>query len=807
MHTAFIPDSLVHPAAGPTERVQAGMRRNAAATPELFADRAVAATRSFRETESRPLPIRRALMIQRILEEHPVVVREGEVIVGAKTWKPRGSPVFPEINGAWVERDLDRLAGRKDTPFFVSDQTKAVLRQEVFPYWRGRQVVDRLMEAVSPAMWRADDRGVLYHYFRSRSVGHINPGYAKVLTRGIRGIREDVERSRERLAAAGTLSDGQRHCLDSVAIVLDAVVAFARRHAVALLQLAGEEADAIRRAELEGMAAVCARVPEHPAVSFREALQSFWFTHLVMNLETDGHAFGPGRFDQYLYPCYRASVERGDLTVEAAQELLDLMWVKFDEITLAKDAGESQTSSSYPDFQNLNIGGLTPDGRDATNELSYMCLAALEHTRLPQPGLSAQISSRTPSRFLVRCCELLRQGMGMPAMFNADVLALGMVNRGKTLEDARSSSLNGCVACFCDGKDRMASSGYFNLAKCLELALDDGRDRLTGEQLGPRTGDPSAFTAFEDLLAAFRGQVAHFADEKVRYDDIVRRTYADWCPVPFTSAVVDDCIERALDWHAGGARYNVATVSGVAVGTVADALSAIRTHVFERGAFTMAQLKDALDRDWEGHEAMRQTLVNRTPHYGNDDDAADGLAVLTQRVFCDEIERHRDYQGARYWVDLLPTTSHIALGQVTGATPDGRRAGTPLSEGVSPVQGHDRQGPTAAARSVAKLDHARTNGTLLNMKVDPACLRSAEDLRKLAALIRGYFDEGGHHVQFNIVDRAVLLDAMEHPERHRDLIIRVAGYSDYFVLLSPDIQREILSRTEHTLGSGSRVES
>jgi formate C-acetyltransferase len=428
-----------------------------------------------------------------------------------------------------------------------------------------------------------------------------------------------------------------------------------------------------------------------------------------------------------------------------------------------------------------------------------MCLTALEHTRLPQPGLSAQISSRTSSRFLLRCCELLRLGLGMPAMFNSDVLVLGMVHRGKTLEDARDSSLNGCVACFCDGKDRMASSGYFNLAKCLELSLNDGVDRLTGERLGPATGDPRGFTSFDDVLAAFRSQVEHFVGEKVRYDAIVRQAYADHCPVPFTSAVIDDCIERALDWHAGGARYNISTVSGVAVGTVADALSAIRTHVFEKRTMTMDALIEALDRNWEGHELARDVLVNKTPHYGNDDDEADSLAALTQRIFCDAVEAKRDVQGARYFVDLLPTTSHVALGEVTGATPDGRRAGTPLSEGVSAVQGHDRRGPTAAAASVAKLDHARTNGTLLNMRINPDCVRTPEDLRKLAALVRGYFDQGGHHVQFNIVDREVLLEAMAHPEQHRDLMVRVAGYSDYFVLLGPEIQREILSRTEHGL--------
>ena len=304
---------------------------------------------------------------------------------------------------------------------------------------------------------------------------------------------------------------------------------------------------------------------------------------------------------------------------------------------------------------------------------------------------------------------------------------------------------------------------------------------------------------FDDVIAAFRAQVVHFVDEKVRYDGIVRTAYATWCPVPFTSAVVDDCIDRALDWHAGGARYNISTVSGVAVGTVADALSAIRTHVFEEQTTTMGQLVEALDLDWAGHEVLREALVNKTPHYGNDDDAADRLAVLTQQIFCDLVEARRDVQGARYWVDLLPTTSHIALGELTGATPDGRRAGTPLSEGVSAVQGHDRRGPTAAAASVAKLDHARTNGTLLNLRINPECVRTPDGLRQLAALIRGYFDQGGHHVQFNIVDRGVLLDAMAHPEQHRNLMVRVAGYSDYFVLLSPEIQREILSRTEHGL--------
>jgi formate C-acetyltransferase len=783
--------------AGPTDRVRLGIERNRSTPPEVHPYRAVAATRSYQETEGQPIAIRRGKMLYRILAEQPVTIQKGELIVGMKTLTPRGSPVYPEINCAWVERDLDRLATRKDTPFFVSDATKRILREEVFPYWRGRQIADRINEAVPPEIWKADDRGVIYNYFRSRTIGHFQAAYDKVLSKGLEGIIADVEASRARLDERAPDYGPKQQFLESVIMACRGAVLFAGRYAAEALRLARAESDPVRRAELEKTAGILRRVPARPARTFQEALQSFWITHLVLNLETSGHAFGPGRFDQYLYPYYRHSLDTGEITREQAQELIDLLWVKFDEITLAKDSGESQTSSSYPDFQNLNIGGLTRGGRDAVNELSFMCLDALEHTRLPQPGLSAQISSVTQPKFLLRCCEVLRLGTGMPAMFNSDVMVLGMVNRGKTLSDARASSLNGCVAAFCDGKDRMASTGYFNLAKALELALNDGLDRMTGERLGPRTGDPRAFASFDELLAAFKSQVEYFVDMKVRYDNSVRGIYGAHCPVPFTSAVIDDCIASAIDWHAGGSRYKIATMSGVAVGTVADALSGIRTHVFEKRTFGMAELVDALDRNWEGFELLRQTLINKTPHYGNDEDAADDLAVMVQDIFCTAVERHTDIQGAKYWVDLLPTTSHIALGEVTGATPDGRKAGSWLSEGVSPVQGHDRKGPTAATRSVAKLDHARTNGTLLNLKINPQTVKNERDLHKLAALIRGYFSQGGHHMQFNIVDRDVLLEAIDHPERHRNLLIRVAGYSDYFTLLSRDIQQEILSRAEH----------
>ena len=783
----------------PTERVMLGVKRNQAVTHELFPFRAVAATKSYQETEGQPINIRRAKMLERILREQPVHIQEGELIVGMKTLKPRGSPVFPEINCCWLERDLDIIATRSITPFYVSEETKNVLREEVFPYWRGRQIYNRIMESVPEEIWQADSHGVIYNYFTSRTIGHITVGYSKVLNNGMKGIKTDIQEVLSRLHSEDPEYIHKKQFLEAVSLVCDAAVLFAGRYADEALRLASAEKDKRRKEELKRIAQVCKKVPANPAQTFHEALQSFWFTQLVLNLETNGHAISPGRFDQYMYPFYRYSIDSGELTEEEAQELLDLLWVKLDEITIAKDSGESDTSSSYPEFQNLNIGGLTPDGHDATNELSYMCLTALEHVKLPQPQLSAQISTKTPHKFLMRCCELLKYGIGLPAMFNNDTMVLGMVNRGKKLEDARSGSVNGCVSPNCDGKDRMASSGYFNLVKCLELAINDGIDRLTGKQLGPKTGDPCQFSTFDEVINALKQQVAYFVNLKVKYDNIIRDIYATFCPVPFTSAVIDDCIVKGLDWHNGGARYNQAVISGVGLGTITDALSAIKKHIFDERNFTMAELKKAINEDFQGHEILRQVLVNRTPHYGNDDNYADSLAALTQKIFCDEVEKHRDIQGARYYVNLLPTTSHISLGKLTGATPDGRHAHTWLSEGISPVQGHDRRGPTAVAKSVSKLDHTRCNGTLLNMKISPQILKNEEDLHKLAGLIRGYFELGGHHIQFNIIDENTLRDAQKHPERYRNLLVRVAGYSDYFVLLSPDIQEEIISRTEHGL--------
>ena len=783
----------------PSQRVLLGIRRNQATTPEIFPFRAVSVTKSQKETEGQPTIVRRAEMLKRLLDEQPVCIQEGELIVGVKALKPRGSPVYPEINCSWLERDLDSVSTRSNTPFYVSEETKRVLREEVFPYWRGNQIIDRIIESVPDEIWRAEKLGVIYNYFTSRTIGHITVGYDKVLDKGMEGIKKEVEERLSRLQFEEPDYIHKKQFLEAMLMALNAAISFSKRYAKEALRLASKEKDSQRKAELKKIASICNRVPAKPARTFHEALQSFWFSHLILNLETNGHSMCPGRFDQYMNRFYRRSVDSGELSQEEAQELLDLLWVKFDEITLAKNSGESDTSSSYPDFQNLTIGGITPEGLDGTNELSYMCLTALEHVKLPQPQLSALISTKTPLKFLLRCCELLKYGIGLPALFNNDVMILGMVSRGRTLCDARRGNINGCVSPNVGGKDRIASSGYFNLAKCLELALNNGIDSLTDSQMGPRTGDANKFLTFDQLIDAFQQQVAYFVNLKVKYDNIVRDIYATYCPVPYTSALMDDCIEKCLDWHKGGAHYNHCMISGVGLGTVTDALAAIKKHVFEDKDVSMADLRTALAKDFKGQESLLTVLVKRTPHYGNDDDYPDALAMLVQKIFCDEVEKHRDVQGAKYYVDLLPTTAHIALGKLTGATPDGRHSHAWLSEGVSPVQGRDISGPTADAKSVAKLDHARCNGTLFNMKISPQCLRTSEDLHKFAALIRGYFDQGGFHVQFNVIEAETLRDAQKHPENYGNLLVRVAGYSDYFVQLSREIQEEIISRTEHGL--------
>jgi pyruvate formate-lyase/glycerol dehydratase family glycyl radical enzyme len=780
-------------------RVQELLASYYAARPEVFAERAVLATEAYAQTEGLPIAIRRAKMLGYILSGITVLIRDGELIVGCKTPAILGSPLYPEIASDWVKEELDTIALREEAPFHLSDETTEALRAQVFDYWRGKQVYDRIVEVLPSKIRQATDEGLFFHYYLNRTIGHITVDYERVLNKGFLGLKAEVEEELERIdyEKGGCLK--KIHLLQALSLCCDAAIRFAERYAEEAERLADAEDDPVRRAELKQIAETCHRVPAQPARTFQEALQSFWFVHLILNLETNSYAIGPGRFDQYMAPYYQADLDAGRLSRDQARELLACLWIKFNELTVVKEGGTAKASTTYNDFQNLNLGGQTVEGQDATNPLSYLCLEVIGQLQLPQPQIAVLISEKTPERFLTKACQVISLGFGLPALFNDDEKVQALLHKGKTLEDARLGGINGCVELVAPGKDNMASSGYLSMPKCLELALNNGTNPLTGTQLGPRTGDPHDFTSFDQLMEAFRQQLAHAIELKTVYDGIARQTYAEFCPVPFTSLLISDCLEKGRDYHDGGARYNLPLICGVGTGTMADSLAAINKLVYDDGKMSLEELVTALKADFAGYERLRQMLLNRAPKWGNGNGYVDTLAHDVVDMFCDELEKHCNAEGVPYAANMIPTTTHIWFGSLNGATPDGRLAQMPLSEGISPVQGMDTNGPTAVVRSMARLDHARCCGTLLNMKFHPSALSGEEGLHKLAHLIRTYFKLGGHHMQFNVVSAETLRAAQEHPEEYRNVIVRVAGYSDYFVRLSRDLQDEIISRTEQGL--------
>jgi len=553
--------------------------------------------------------------------------------------------------------------------------------------------------------------------------------------------------------------------------------------------------DAGRRAELEKIAAVCDHVPGGAPRDFHEALQYYWFVHLGVTTELNTwDSFCPGHLDRHLMPFYDLDLHGRDYY----EELLQCFWIKFNNQPAPPKVGVTAAESgTYTDFSQINVGGILADGADGVNAVSYLLLDVIEEMRLLQPSSSIQVSKKNPDRFIKRAAKIIRTGFGQPSVFNADLVVQEMVRVGKSLADARDGGTSGCVETGAFGKEAYILTGYFNIPKILELTLHDGLDPRTGKQLGPHTGNPRAFGSFDDLFAAFEKQMLYFVDIKVRGNNVIERLYAAYMPAPFLSLLVDDCIARGRDYHDGGPRYDSSYIQGVGMGTITDCLSALRTHVYEQKTLTMAQMLDLLKADFAGGERERLTLVNKTPRYGNDDDAADELLVRVFEAYFNAVDGRKTTRGGTYHIDLLPTTCHIYFGSVTGATPDGRKAGTPLSEGISPVQGADRHGPTAVLKSAAKMDHVRTGGTLLNQKFTPQLLADETGLDALVQLVRSYFKLDGHHIQFNVVDAETLRKAKAHPEEHRDLIVRVAGYSDYFCDLSEALQDEIIARTEH----------
>ncbi|MCX6027915.1 MAG: glycyl radical protein [Chloroflexi bacterium] len=782
-----------------TPRVARLRQQSLDAVPTLSAARAVLMTEAYRLYDGLlSAPMRRVLAFRYVMEHRTITIGDGELIVGEKGPAPKATPTYPELCCHTLS-DLDILDSREKIPFKVSPETRRIYAEQIIPFWQGKTMRERLFAEMTGEWLAAYEAGIFTEFMEQRAPGHTVLD-DKIYRRGLADFQADIDASLTRLDYAtdrDAYAKGEE--LKAMRIAADAVICFAERHAEKARELAAVEADPIRRAELARIAEVCTRVPSHAPRDFWEALQAYWFVHLGVTTELNTwDAFCPGHLDRHLEPFYRRGLADGTLTREGAEELLQCFWIKFNNQPAPPKVGVTAAESgTYTDFAQINAGGIMADGSNGVNDVTYLMLDVIEEMRLLQPSSSIQVSRKNPDRFVKRAGKIIRTGFGQPSVFNADLIVQELVRMGKTVEDARDGGSSGCVEVGAFGKEAFILAGYFNIPKMLELALHDGVDPRTGRQLGPKTGNPADCATFEDLFAAFLAQMRHFVEIKVRGNSVIERLYATYMPAPFLSTLIDDCVAKGRDYHDGGPRYDTTYIQGVGIGTITDALSAIKHHVFDRQDLTMAGLLAALAADFVGHERERQLLLNRTPRYGNDDDAADALMVRVFNAFFDLIDGRKNTRGGTYHLNMLPTTCHVYFGSVIGATPDGRRAGTPLSEGISPVQGADRHGPTAVIKSAAKMDHARTGGTLLNQKFTPQLLANDEGLDKLTQLIRSYFRLDGHHIQFNVVDAATLRAAQAHPEQHRDLIVRVAGYSDYFCDLSVALQDEIIARTEH----------
>jgi len=781
-------------------RVARLRRQSLEAVPAISSERAELLTEFYRQTAGRMMsaPERRALVFRYLMERKSIYIGAGELIVGEKGPAPKETPTYPELCCHTLD-DLDILNSRDKIPFAVSPQVRQVYAETIIPFWQGKTMRERLFARMTEEWQAAYEAGVFTEFMEQRSPGHTVLD-DKIYHKGMLDFKRDIRRSLDKL---DFLNDPEAYDkqeeLEAMAICADALIHFAGRHAEKARELAQEEQDPQRKRELERITQVCLRVPAHAPRDFWEALQYYWFVHLGVTTELNPwDAFNPGKLDQHLFPFYEQGLADGTLTRERAEELLQCLWIKFNNQPAPPKVGVTAAeSSTYTDFAQINTGGVKPDGSDAVNEVTYLILDVIEEMRLLQPSSSVQVSKQNPDRFVKRAAKIIRTGFGQPSVFNTDVVVQEMIRAGKSVVDARCGGTSGCVETGAFGKENYNLTGYFNMPKVLEITLNNGVDPRTGRKIGLETGDPAQFESFGELFAAYEKQLNYFVDVKVRGNNVVERLYATHIPAPFLSLLIDDCIATGKDYHAGGARYDTSYIQGVGVGTMSDALSAIKYHVFDEQTLTMAELLTALQDNFAGQERTRQMLLNKTPRYGNDDDYADDVMRLVFEAYFDAVDGRPNTRGGTYRINLLPTTCHVYFGSVIGATPDGRMAGKPLSEGISPVQGADRRGPTAVIKSVAKMDHVRTGGTLLNQKFTPQLLADDEGLDKLVQLIRTYFKLDGHHIQFNVVDAATLRAAQQHPEQYRDLIVRVAGYSDYFCDLSQALQDEIITRTEH----------
>ena len=784
-----------------TERIRKLREQSLNAENRISAERALLITEFYQSgmADAEPVPVQRALAFKYILEHKYICVNEGELIVGERGPAPKATPTYPEICIHSLQ-DLEILNDRPKVSFKSDETTRAAYRDIIIPYWKGKSNRDRIFQSL-PQEWKeAYTAGVFTEFQEQRAPGHTALGI-KMFRTGLLDLKEEIAES---LAKTDLVNDPEgvdkRDELRAMDIVCDAMIRYAERYAERLEELAAEEKDPVRKKELEKMAAICRRVPAHAPTTVHEALQHYWFIHLGVVTELNPwDSFNPGRLDQSLYPLYKKQLEEGTVTQEEVYEMLQSFWVKFNNHPSPPKVGvTAEESNTYTDFCLINVGGVKEDGSDGVNEMSYILLDVIREMRLLQPSSMIQVSKKNPDRFIRAAVEIIKTGFGQPSVFNTDALVQEMLRVGKDVRDARNGGCSGCVETGAFGTEAYILTGYFNLPKILELTLNDGFDKRTGKQIGLKTGTATDYRTYEELFAAYKAQVQHFMRIKLTGNNIIERIFMKYMPVPFLSVLIEDCIRNGKDYMCGGARYNSSYVQGVGLGSITDMLTALRYHVYDKKTIAMETMEKALANDFKGFEELQYQLVYHTPKYGNDDDYADEQEVQVFDMYYDVLSGHKSPRGADYRVNMLPTTCHVYFGKVTGATPDGRNAWKVLSEGISPVQGADTNGPTAVIRSAAKIDHIKTGGTLLNQKFTPSLLSTEEGCNNLVHLIRAYFRMDGHHIQFNVVDADTLREAQKHPEDYRDLIVRVAGYSDYFNDLGEDLQNEIICRTEQT---------
>ncbi len=782
------------------ERIKKLRDQSQHAIPHISAERALLVTEFYKSdlAQQVSVPVRRALAFKHILENKKICINDGELIVGERGSAPKAVPTYPEITLHSLE-DLKTLDTRPKVWFRVDDETMNIYRDVIIPFWKGKSNRDLIFKNLDKEWHDAYAAGVFTEFQEQRAPGHTVLG-KKMFRKGFLDLKKEIAEAMDQLDFFNDPEAYEkREELKAMDIAADAIIRFAERHADELEKLAAAEKDENRKIELMQMAAISRKVPAHAPETFHEALQHYWFIHVGVITEVNPwDSFNPGRLDQHLLPFYEKETTAGTLTEEIAKELLSSFWIKFNNHPAPPKIGvTAKESSTYTDFALINLGGVKEDGSDAVNEMTYILLDVIEEMRLLQPSSMIQVSKKNPDRFIKRTARIIKTGFGQPSVFNTDAIIQELLNQGKSLIDARNGGASGCVETGAFGTESYILTGYFNLTKIFEITLHNGTDPMTGKKIGLETGDPREFQSFDELIEAFRKQVQYFADIKIKGNNIIDRVIASNIPVPFLSLLIDDCIVNGKDYNNGGARYNTSYIQGVGLGSLTDILTSLKFNVFDEKKYTMQELLDATAANFEGYLEMREHLINNTPKYGNDDDYADEQAVTIFEIFYNTVNGRPNTKGGHFRINMLPTTSHVYFGSVTGATPDGRLARKPLSEGISPFQGADRKGPSAVIKSAAKIDHLRTGGTLLNQKFTPSLLEDEKGLDSLVQLIRSYFRMDGHHIQFNVVTAETLRKAQKHPEDYKDLIVRVAGYSDYFNDLGEELQDEIIRRTEN----------